>query len=100
LTNISPFLDGRQCTHCGFGVLRAYTATHASWHGNHFVLVPNLPAWKCFYCGYVEHDSPTLRRVATVLGSSAEFAQQRLRWSRRQRVLSAQRRPKASSGVS
>ena len=40
-----------------------------------------------------------MNRVATVLGSSAEFAQQRLRRVQRQRVQAVQRRPKASTGA-
>ena len=99
LTNTTPYIDGRACTHCGFGVLRAHSAAHAGWHGSFFVVVPNLPAWKCHYCGFVEPDLSTMNRVSTVLGSSAEFAQQRLRRVQRQRVQAAQRRPKASTGA-
>ncbi|RLT51162.1 MAG: hypothetical protein DWI68_04230 [Chloroflexi bacterium] len=99
MISTTPYIDGRACNHCGFGVLRAYSAAHAGWHGNHFVVVPNLPAWKCHYCGFVEHDLETMNRVATVLGSSAELAHQHLRRVQRQRLQAAQRRPKASTGA-
>ena len=61
------------CTHCQTGSLRPRRVTFAAWYENHFITVPNFPAWVCDVCAACEYDADALEQLETVLGPEADL---------------------------
>jgi YgiT-type zinc finger domain-containing protein len=48
--------------------LQPHRTTYAHWHGEHFVVLPNVPAWRCDFCGETFYDLEILGQLRTLLG--------------------------------
>ena len=56
------------CTHCHIGSLQARPITYANWHTGLFVVMPNMPAWQCDVCAYLEVDAGAMSKIMPLLG--------------------------------
>ena len=68
------------CSSCHVGKLRASRTTYAHWHGDEFIVVPGLPAWRCDYCGDAFFDNDALTQLVLLLGTESMLEAQR--WPR------------------
>ncbi len=56
------------CRNCRVGTLQPHLVTYARWHGEHFVVLPNVPAWRCDFCGEILYDLDVLGPLRALLG--------------------------------
>jgi YgiT-type zinc finger domain-containing protein len=72
------------CTHCQTGSLLLRRVTFAAWYENHFITVPNFPAWVCDVCAACEYDAQALEQLEAVLGPEANLRREAARGPRRE----------------
>jgi YgiT-type zinc finger domain-containing protein len=58
----------RTCTHCHLGNLHRQAISYANWHDGRFIVVPNMPAWRCDVCADYEVDVDALNRLLPLIG--------------------------------
>jgi YgiT-type zinc finger domain-containing protein len=60
--------DQIACPRCQIGNLQPVSATYTCLHNHALLSVPNMPAWKCDICQYLEFDYDALGRVDALTG--------------------------------
>ena len=58
----------RTCRNCRVGTLKPRQTTYARWHGEHFIVLPNILAWRCDFCGETAYDRKVLAQLGALLG--------------------------------
>jgi YgiT-type zinc finger domain-containing protein len=67
------------CNHCHIGSLEPHRATYTQWHDGQFIILPNVPARRCDFCGEVFFDNDAMIRLILLLGSGSDLENDR-RW--------------------
>lgn len=60
--------DQVACPRCQIGNLNATTATYSATFNGMLLSVPNVPAWKCDICGYLEFEDDALAQIEGLVG--------------------------------
>jgi YgiT-type zinc finger domain-containing protein len=56
------------CSNCHIGTLQRKAAPYAAWHGDGFVVIPNVSTWVCDVCGERTYDEALLDSLTALLG--------------------------------
>jgi hypothetical protein len=57
----------RICSECHLGHIRSRRITHVQWHNGQCVVVPNVWAEVCDFCGATDADNDQLWRLSQLL---------------------------------
>ena len=57
--------SARTCRNCRVGALVPRRSTYARWHGEHFVVLPNVLAWRCDFCGESQDSGTKPNMIVT-----------------------------------
>ena len=68
---------GGFCESCHIGSWQPCRATFCHWHNGQFVIVPEVPAWRCDFCGDTYYDRDALSRLVLLFGPEPDSAQER-----------------------
>jgi YgiT-type zinc finger domain-containing protein len=60
--------DKHTCPRCQIGSMMPTTATYSTVYRAALLSVPNIPAWNCDICGYIEYDDETMTRLEALVG--------------------------------
>jgi YgiT-type zinc finger domain-containing protein len=60
--------DQVACPRCQIGNLRATTGTYSTVYNGLLLSVPNVPAWKCDLCEYLEFEYDALTKIEALVG--------------------------------
>jgi hypothetical protein len=56
------------CPHCQIGNLHPTAETYSMVFGSSVLSAPNIPAWRCDICSYLEYDEDALMRLDLLIG--------------------------------
>lgn len=62
--------DQVACPRCQIGNLHATTATYSDIYNGMLLSVPNVLAWKCDLCDYLEFEYDALAQIEALVGHS------------------------------
>jgi YgiT-type zinc finger domain-containing protein len=62
--------NAQHCPRCHVGALAAVTVTYSAVYRGALFSVPNVPAWLCDICGYIEYDEVTMERLEMLVGET------------------------------
>lgn len=60
------------CPNCRIGYMRPRRITYAGYHGDLFIVIPNMPAYVCDVCGHRQYDEEALMRLTPLIGPREE----------------------------
>lgn len=60
--------DQIACPRCQIGNMHATTGTYSAVYLGALLSVPNVPAWKCDVCEYLEFDYEALMQIEALVG--------------------------------
>lgn len=63
-----PAQTSLTCPHCQIGKLRTAAETYTVVYGGTLLSAPDVPAWRCDICAYLEFDEASLWRLDLLLG--------------------------------
>jgi YgiT-type zinc finger domain-containing protein len=56
------------CPRCQIGTMQPTTATYTTVHRGALMSVPNITAWNCDICQYMEYDDAVMARLEALVG--------------------------------
>jgi hypothetical protein len=56
------------CPHCQIGNLHPVVETYSMVFGSSVLSAPDIPAWRCDICSYLEYDEDALMRLDLLIG--------------------------------
>ncbi|MCS6963139.1 YgiT-type zinc finger protein [Thermoflexus sp.] len=65
------------CPNCRIGYMRPHRITYAGYHGDLFIVVPNMPAYICDVCGNRQYDEEALMQLIPLIGPRGESGRAR-----------------------
>lgn len=63
-----PANSSSTCPHCQIGSLNPTVETYSLVFGSSILSVPDIPAWRCDICAYLEYDEDALIRLDLLIG--------------------------------
>lgn len=56
------------CPNCRIGYIRPHRITYAGYHGDLFIVMPNVLAYICDVCGNREYDEELMMQLIPLIG--------------------------------
>jgi YgiT-type zinc finger domain-containing protein len=63
-----PDKTSPSCPRCQMGYLQPVLSTYTRVHNHMLLSVPDVPAWKCDICQYLEYDDTALIEIEALVG--------------------------------
>lgn len=63
-----PANNSSTCPHCQIGSLSPVVETYSLVFGSSVLSAPDIPAWRCDICSYLEYDEDALMRLDLLIG--------------------------------